>query len=231
MQRIDKYLSNLWLISRKDINKVLKNNLLFVNDLLVKDKDFKVNFWDIITFWEQKIEVLEYIYILLNKPTWYVSSQVDEWWHKSFKYLLENCVYKDLLHVVWRLDFDTTWFLLLTNNWDFTHSIINPKKDIFKKYLVTSALDISKEDINKLISWVLVDWEITKKAKVEVIEKNQIYLSISQGKFHQVKKMLKAIDNEVISLKRVAIWELELWDLKEWDWKYLNQSEIKKLFL
>lgn len=230
MQRIDKYLSNLWLISRKDSNKFFKNNLLLVNNVIIKNKDFKVNFWDIITFWDQKIEVLEHIYILLNKPAWYVSSQVDEWWHKSFKYLLKNCIYKDLLHVVWRLDFDTTWFLLLTNNWDFTHSIINPKKNIFKKYLVNSELELSKEDINKLISWVIIDWEITAPAKVENISKNTIYLSISQWKFHQVKKMFEAINNKVISLKRVAIWNLELWDLKEWEWIYLDQNQIKKLF-
>ncbi|MBW7954604.1 rRNA pseudouridine synthase [Candidatus Gracilibacteria bacterium] len=230
MQRIDKYLSNLGLISRKDSNKFFKNNLLLVNNIIIKNKDFKVNFGDIITFLDQKIEVLEHIYILLNKPTGYVSSQVDEGGHKSFKHLLKNCIYKDLLHVVGRIDFDTTGFLLLTNNGDFTHNIINPKKNIFKKYLVNSEFELSKEDINKLISGVIIDGEITSTAKVEVISKNTIYLSISQGKFHQVKKMFEAINNKVISLKRVAIGNLELGDLKEGEWRYLNQDEIKKLF-
>lgn len=229
--RLDKFLSNLWYASRKEIAKYIKNNSILVNGEYINQKDFIIKYWDNISILDENITYLEDIFIILNKPIWYVSSDRDEWWHLSYKNLLKNCPYNKLVHIVWRLDFDTTWLLLLTNNWKLTHNIIHPKKDIFKKYLVVWELDISKKDVEKLEKWVIIDWEITKPAKVEVISKNSIYLSISEWKFHQVKKMFEAIWNKVLSLNRVSIWWLQVWDLKLWEWKYINKKDLDKVFI
>jgi 16S rRNA pseudouridine516 synthase len=83
--------------------------------------------------------------------------------------------------------------MLLTNNGELTHKIISPKKDIFKKYRVTSAKPVSDYELTKLQNGVKIDDFITKPAKVERITENQFYLSISEGKFHQIKKMLESL--------------------------------------
>lgn len=227
--RIDKFVSNLWYGSRKQISQYIKDELISVNWIIIWDKDFEVNFWDIISVWEEDIEYKEFVYVILNKPIWYISSKKPEANYLSYLELIENCPYSKVIDIVWRLDQDTTWLLLLTNDWSLTHKIISPKKDIFKKYYVKSEKNITNNDIKKLENWVKIDDFITKPAKVEYISDNEIYLNISEWKFHQVKKMLEAIWNKVIVLKRVSIGNLELWNLWLWEWRYLTNEEINEL--
>ena len=227
--RIDKYLSNLWLTSRKDAHKLFKENKIYLNDNICKKSDEKIKFWDKIKIEANEIIYKENIYIILHKPIDYVSSNVDESRYKSYKHLLIDCPYKDIIEVVWRLDADTTWLLLLTNNWKLIHKLIHPKKDVFKTYYIESLHDISKQDLEKLENWVEIDDFITKKAITNKIWEKKLELSISEWKFHQVKKMLLAINNEVIKLHRISIWDIKIGDLTEWNWRYLNDDEISYL--
>jgi 16S rRNA pseudouridine516 synthase len=232
--RLDKFIWNLGYWSRKKVHEYIKNWYISVNQEVTYEKDKKINFWDLVSVWNEEIEYKKDIYVILNKPSWYVSSTKNEWWHKSYLELLSDCPYSDIINIVGRLDFDTTWLLFLTNDWELTHKIINPKKDIFKKYLVWVENELDNKDIEKLESGVKVDlWEkdsyISKPAIVEKVSEKEIFLSISEGKFHQVKNMLEAVWNKVISLKRVSIWNLELSDLKEWEWRYLSDEEVISL--
>lgn len=228
--RIDKFISNLWYWSRRQIIDFIKNEYVQVNWETIYEKDFEINFWDIIWIGEDTIEYKEFIYVILNKPIWYISSKKSEWWHASYLDLLQDCPYGQIIDIVGRLDFDTSWLLLLTNNGDITHKIISPKKEIFKKYFVAWEKTLSQKDRDRLENGVKIDDTISKPAKVEIIDENKIFLSISEGRFHQIKKMFEAIWNTVTELKRVSIWSLELWDLALWEWKYLEDDEVKKLF-
>lgn len=219
--RLDKYLANLWYGSRKDVIKLIKDWIIEVNDNLVLSRDYKLEFWDILKIGEEELEVKEFIYIALNKEANYVSSNKPEKNYPSYRELLDDCPYVNLVSPVWRLDADTEGLLILTNDWDFTHKLIHPKKDIFKKYYVKTEKEVSEKDKEKLENWLKIDDYETKNAIVEIISDNEIYISISEWKFHQVKKMLEAVDNKVIYLKRISIWEYELWDLEIWKWKYL----------
>lgn len=139
--------------------------------------------------------------------------------------LLESSPYSNIVNPVWRLDQDTEGLLLLTNSWELTHSLISPKKDIYKKYYVEIESYLSEKDINKLESWIKLDTDyISKKSKLEKISEKSFYLSISEGKFHQIKKMLEAVWNKVVYLKRVSIWDIELGELKIWEWNYIDLS-------
>ena len=227
--RIDKYLSNLWFCSRKELKKYIKNDIVFVNWELITSWEYKINLWDEIQIWEYKLEYIEDIYIMLNKPKNYISSNIDEAWYKSCKALLEWCPYDEIVEIMWRLDVDTTWLILMTNKWKVIHNVINSKKDIFKKYIVETKELIDEKSIEKLEKWLKIDDYITKPAKVKKINDYKIELSISEWKFHQVKKMLIAVKNEVVNLHRVSIWEINIWDLKEWEWRYLNKNEINYL--
>lgn len=142
---------------------------------------------------------------------------------------MRDCPYSEVIDLVGRLDQDTTGLLFLTNDGELTHKIISPKKDIFKTYLVGIESPLSESDIKKLEWGVKIDDWMTKPAKVEKVSDHEIYLSITEGKFHQVKKMLEAVKNKVLTLKRVSIGNLELGDLEEGTWRYLSDEEIKNL--
>ncbi|MDD5213582.1 MAG: pseudouridine synthase [Candidatus Gracilibacteria bacterium] len=221
MIRIDKYLSNLGYGSRKDVVKLIKDGLVEVNDNLVISPDYKIEWGDDLRIGEEEFEAKEFVYIALHKPADYLSSNKPEAKYQSYRSLLDDCPYVNLLSPVGRLDVDTEGLLLLTNDGDFTHKLISPKKDIYKKYYVKIEKALNKKDIEKLENGLKIDEFITKPAILETISDDEIYLSISEGKFHQIKKMLEAVDNKVVYLKRVSIGEYELGDLKLGEWKYL----------
>jgi len=184
--------------------------------------DIKVVPWDIIEFNQDKIEVKEDVLILLHKPAWYVSSDIAEWDYPSYKELLKDCPYRNLVKVAWRLDVDTEWLLVLSSSWPLIHQIISPKKWKEKVYLVQLRDKITEDGIKQLEQWVDIWDYITLPAKVQKIDDKQIYLTITEWKFHQIKKMAHAIWNQVMYLKRIKVWEYELWDLKLGEWKYVE---------
>ena len=152
--RIDKYLSNLGFWSRKEVLKTIKEKWVYINDTICKKWEEKINFLDNITINWKEIIYKKFVYVILNKPKNYVSSNKSEAHYQSYRELLIDCPYRNLLEIVGRLDVDTTWLLLLTNNWDLIHKMIHPKKDIFKTYYIESTHDISKQDLEKLENWI-----------------------------------------------------------------------------
>lgn len=170
------------------------------------------------------IQCKEYVSILLYKPKWYVCSDIDEWWHKSYNTLLRDCPYWKTLHVAWRLDQDTTWLVLCTSDGDLNHRVISPKHKLIKTYIVRCDLEITEDMIEKLEHGVkLDDWYVTLPAQVNRANNSdrEILLKIVEGKYHQVKRMLEAVWNKVTALHRSAIGDWDLFGLKEWEWRYL----------
>lgn len=221
--RLDKYLAGLGLVSRRDAAKAVKNGGILVDGEDVRKSDVKIERGQIISFLWQEIEVKEFIYVLLHKPQGYVCSELDEGWHHSYKMLLEDCVYAPMLHVAWRLDRDTEGLVFCTNDGNFTHEIISPKKKEEKEYYVELALPISDEDIKKLEQWVeLDDGYMTMPAQAKRVSDNAILLTIHEGKYHQVKRMAEAVGNEVIYLRRERIGSRTLEGLEKWKRRYID---------
>ena len=137
-----------------------------------------------------------------------------------------SCPYVNLLHVAWRLDVDTEWLLLLSNDGQFIHQVISPKRDKEKEYEVHLEKEISDEDCIKLGNWVILDDGYkTKPAKVKKLEDKKILLTITEWKYHQVKRMLESINNKVIYLKRIRIDNRNLDWLKKGDWKLIQPPQ------
>lgn len=137
------------------------------------------------------------------------------------------------LFPVGRLDIDTTGFLILTNDGKFSYNVTNPKKKVNKKYLVTLRDDISSNQIESLENGIYFEKEdfTTENAKVEEISKREIYLTISEGKFHQVKRMLEYVGNEVVELKRVSIGNLSLDEkLELGEYREITNTELEEIF-
>ena len=226
MIRLDKYLANLGLVSRRDSPALCKKWDVFVDGKIVKNADYKLSWWETITLFWQEIKVLENVYVILYKSAWYISSDEDEFWYPSYKKQIINCPYINLLHVAGRLDVDTEGLLLLSNDGQFIHQVISPRREKEKEYEVYLEYPISEENCKLLEEWVtLDDWFLTKPAKVEKINDKRILLTITEWKYHQVKRMLESVDNKVIYVKRLRIWKRNLEGLKPGEWKLINKDD------
>lgn len=216
--RIDKFLSNMGFGSRKEIKQHIKNKKVFLNGILVKNSDVYVDVEnDDVYFFNQKVVFQKYVYIIMNKPSGYISANKDNKYKTVFD-LLDNSYKKNELFVAGRLDKDTEGMLIITNNGIFAHNMLSPKKHVLKKYFVVlQGSEITDDDIKLFSDGVTINNNKKlykcKPAFLEIIENGQIskcFITISEGKFHQVKKMFSAIGQVVTYLKRVKIGQLEL---------------------
>lgn len=229
--RLDKFLSNSGIGTRSNVRKIIKNKKIFVNDKCVTDISYSINEnTDIIKFLNSVIVYKPYVYIMLNKPENVISATYD----KKFKTVIDllNGAYKTYnLFPVGRLDIDTKGLLILTNDGNLAHNLLAPKKHILKIYYVEHKNSLKDTDIKALENGVNIGDYITKNdAKVKVINEKSCYLTISEGKFHQVKRMFKAINNEVTFLKRMQMNKLKLDEnLGEGQFRELTSDELKLL--
>lgn len=211
--RLDKLLSNLGYGSRTDIKKLCKGQQVLVNDEYIKQADLHIDpEKDVIKVFGNEVFYRENITLMINKPQGYICSNHDEA-YPSLLRLLDEKYQRLPFNFAGRLDYDTEGLVIITTDGNLIHRIISPKKEVYKKYFVKVKTVLNNE-IRLTEPMTLLDGKndtyITKGSKVEKIDDYSLYLSICEGKFHQVKRMIEAIDNEVIYLKRTAIGKLEL---------------------
>jgi len=223
--RLDKFLTECGLGSRSDVKKILKNREIKVNGKIEISPKFNVTTTDEISYRDEKIEYKENRYYIMNKPAGYITATEDTR-HKTVMEILPEWVIQKNLFPVGRLDKDTEGMLLFTNDGPMSHELLSPKKHVDKIYYVEAEREISDEEMKKLELGVDIGGYITKPSKCERIDENKINLTISEGRFHQVKKMLHAIDNNVTYLKRIKFANLELGDMKIGEVREINREEI-----
>lgn len=235
--RLDKFLANSGIGTRKEVKDILKNKKISVNDIFVKDGKIQIDEEkDIVKYEDKIIYYKPFVYIMMNKPAGVISATEDNH-HKTVIDLLNNEYRTYDIFPVGRLDIDTEGLLLLTNDGVLSHNLLSPKKHVDKKYYVKIANSLSDDDIKMLENGIKLEENfVTKKAKVEIIcnnsEKNEnwAYITISEGKFHQVKRMFKAVNNEVLYLKRVKMGGLLLDEkLKLGEYRELTEGELNNL--
>lgn len=231
--RIDRFLCHMGIGSRSEIKKFLKTCRVKLNGKFEKSPNTQVDIdKDEILFDDEIVIYKEFTYLMLNKPKDYISATFDPKLPTVLE-LLEFPYSNMELFAVGRLDIDTTGFLILTNDGKFSYNVTNPKKKVNKKYLVTLRDDISSNQIESLENGIYFEKEdfTTENAKVEEISKREIYLTISEGKFHQVKRMLEYVGNEVVELKRVSIGNLSLDEkLELGEYREITNTELKEIF-
>lgn len=225
--RLDKFLSELNICTRSESKKILKSGVISVNNSIVKDGSFHIDENnDIIKFNDAVLSFEKYVYYMLNKPAGVVSATEDNVSKTVIDLFdLDN---KSDLFPVGRLDKDTTGLLIITNDGELSHKLTSPRCHVTKTYLVGIEHPLKEDDIFKLENGVeLIDDGLTKPASVEVIDDNTVLLTISEGKYHQVKRMLAAVGNRVISLKRLSIGKLCLDEnLSEGCYRKLTKEEL-----
>lgn len=230
MVRLDKFLCDCNIGTRSQVKDWIRHGLVCVNGTPVKKPEMKMNEdTDQVTFRGESCVYKKYAYYMLNKPRGVVSATTDNTADTVLS-LLKGVKEKDLFPVG-RLDKDTTGLLLITNDGDLAHRMLAPKKHVDKTYLTGIKSPLSEEDICHLETGVDIgEKQPTLPAKVQVIDDCQILLTIHEGRFHQVKRMLQAVDNEVCTLKRISFGPLKLDPyLAEGDFRELKPQELEVL--
>ena len=230
--RIDRFLCHMGIGSRSEIKKYLKTCRVKLNGKFEKNSNTQVDIEkDEILFDDEIVIYKEFTYLMLNKPKDFISATFDTKLPTVLD-LLEFPYSNMELFPVGRLDIDTTGFLILTNDGKFSYNVTNPKKKVNKKYFVTLRDEIISEQIEKLENGIYFEKEdfTTENAKVEKISEKEINLTIFEGKFHQVKRMFKAVNNEVLYLKRVKMGNLSLDEnLKLGEYRELTGKDLDEL--
>ena len=230
--RLDKFLVKCNIGSRSEVKTYIKKGLIKIGDATASKADTDIDeINDEIYFRGERLKYKEFIYIILNKPSGVVTARTDNL-DKTVMDLINPLPAKDL-SPVGRLDKDTTGLLLITNDGDLSHRLLSPKKHVDKTYLVKPDHPLSEDDIKNLCDGVDIgDDKPTLPAKAVLNDEGLLLLTIHEGRFHQVKRMLEAVGNKVITLKRLSFGGLELpKDLKEGDWRELTEDEIQKIIL
>ncbi|WP_105258026.1 16S rRNA pseudouridine(516) synthase RsuA [Pseudoalteromonas sp. T1lg88] len=225
--RLDKFISNLAEIPRTHAKAAIKKKRVTVNGEVTRQLDQAVTEQDEIMLDGEILTYQGIRYFMLNKPEGYVCANSDELHATVFELLDEPNLSE--LHIAGRLDIDTTGLVLISNDGQWSHQITSPKKQKFKTYLVELAEPLSEQAVSELEQGVQLHGErdLTLPAKVEVLAPYQIRLHIVEGKYHQVKRMLAAVGNKVVTLHREAIAGIELDpDLAPGEYRLLSEEEV-----
>lgn len=230
--RIDKLVSLASGLSRKEVTSLAKKGAVTVNGVVVKDLSLHVNEnADTVTLLGETLTYSEFVYFMLNKPQGYVSATEDGNFPVVTELIPEKYKKRELFPVG-RLDKDTVGLMILTNNGKLAHALLSPKRHCEKKYyfecnapLSDSAIDAFKNGIT------LRDGYECKSAGLELFQnKKSGVITLTEGKYHQIKRMMGALDNRITYLKRISFADIPLdKDLREGEARPLKKEEIALL--
>lgn len=231
--RLDKYLSNMGLGSRTDVKKMITKGLVKVNDLTIKKVGFTVKEGqDIVAVNGKQVAFEKHLYLIMNKPQGVISATEDKM-HQTVIDLIDDYGNRPLFPVG-RLDIDTEGMLFITDDGQWNHDLMSPKKHVEKTYYAHIKGWVKEEMIQAFEAGVtLKDGSLCRPGKLKILkagDSSEIELTITEGKFHQVKRMFEAFDMKVIYLKRIAIGGLTLdSELPLGGYRELTPDEMKKI--
>ena len=229
MERLQKYMANAGVASRRKCEEIILEKRVIVNDEVVSELGFKVNpeldkiYVDgkLITTIEKKV------YIALNKPTGVVSTVSDE---KGRETIIDVVNINDRIYPIGRLDYDTSGLILLTNDGEVYNKIIHPRVQIDKVYIADIVGIPSENEMLIFKTGVDIGNYITAEATIEILQllgkNSRVKITIHEGKNRQIRRMCAAIGHEVKELKRIAVGEINLENLPLGKWRYLSEREL-----
>ena len=224
--RLDKFVCKSTELSKTEATQRIRSGEVSVNGSIVTNEAEQVHENNTITIDGTKLEPREFRYVLMHKPAGTICSNKDELYPSLFNYLdIENV---SELHIAGRLDADTTGMVLITDDGRWSFNITRPNQKCCKVYRVGLSREIAKDVAAKFHQGIKLQGEqqLTAPAILEVISAKEVLLTITEGKFHQVKRMFAAVGNRVVSLHREAIGDVTL-DLDVGQWRYLTSNEIQ----
>lgn len=229
--RLDKYLTTLELGSRSQVKELIKKGKIKVNDKIINKPEYHIDEDnDKISVDDKILKYSRFYYYMLNKPAGVLSAVSD----KNEKTVLDilDVTPKKGLFPVGRLDKDTEGLLIITNDGELAHNLLSPNKHIDKTYYVELDGNLIDSDIELFEKGLDIgEKNRTRPAKLEILEnRREAFVTITEGKYHQVKRMFKAINLKVTYLKRVSMGEIVLDESLDFgEYRLLNDREIEIL--
>ena len=232
MERLDKVISNYTNYTRSDAKKLVKEKRIKVNNEVIFKSDVKIDLAkDKICIDDVFIEIKEKIYLALNKPKGYITATEDKNTKTVLDLISEEYRIRNIFPVG-RLDKDTTGLIILTNDGEFAHNITSPNKNKSKVYIATLDIPITPDMKIGFENGIELSDGKCKPAKLEKISENIAKVTITEGRYHQIKRMFGCFGAKVIELKRVQIGNFVLpEDLREGEFKELTYDEVQEIIL
>ena len=230
--RINKFLAELGIGSRRAIDKMIEEKRIKVNGVLAEsgikvDKTDKISVNGKLLEFEKKKKV----YFMLNKPKRVLSTAKDERGRKTVVDLIDT---KERIFPIGRLDYDTEGLLLLTNDGEIFNKVIHPRTEVYKTYLVEARGNINMTTLNKLKRGIMLDDKMTLPAKAKILladeRHTELHFAIKEGRNRQVRRMFEIVGHPVINLKRIMLGELNLEGLEVGEYRPLTKKEINYLY-
>lgn len=228
--RLDKYIADTTDLSRALVKLALRSKRVMVNGEQIKDASLHISPTDTVQLDGAALSPVGPRYFMLHKPLGYICATTDND-HPTVLDLLDE-PNKKILHIAGRLDIDTTGLVLITDDGPWNHRVTSPRHECQKTYRATLANDLVADAEAKLQAGILLNSEkqLTKPATLERLSSNEVRLTISEGKYHQVKRMFAALDNRVTELHRERIGAITLDDsLAVGEYRPLTEAEIQSI--
>jgi len=229
IKRLDKYLCDQNIGTRSQVKNLIQKGQVTINGEIIKKPEIKVTDTDIVCWQGKQLVGEEFAYYMFHKPAGVISATEDNWQDTVLDFF-KNEPCKNL-YPVGRLDKDTEGLLLITNDGELGHRLLSPRHHIEKTYLAKLEHGINEAEIKQLEEGVDIgEKRITLPAKIEVINAENVYITITEGKFHQVKRMFEAVNNRVVYLKRISMGNMKLDEmLGLGEYRRLTKEEINYL--
>jgi 23S rRNA pseudouridine2605 synthase len=225
--RLNKYLANLGICSRRNVESFLKEHTVTVNGQKVTEPGIRINTKnDTILLNGNKIKKPNFVYYLLNKPKGVVSTTSDEYGRKNVISLIPT---NERIYPIGRLDKDTSGLLLLTNDGNLTNHLIHPRYHVDKIYRLTIRGQANDAQLKALRNGVLLEDGITSPAKVSVLKigtTSEIEMTIHEGKNRQIRRMCETVGIYLLELQRIKFGPISLGKIKEGEHRLLTENEI-----
>ena len=224
--RFEKLVADVLGVTRKEAKAIIKKGQCTVGGNVISDAGANVNEADELVIFGERVFYEKYIYVMMNKPQGVISATEDKRQKTVLDLLPENYTRYDLFPVG-RLDIDTEGLLLITNDGKTAHDLLSPSKKVPKEYFVRLALPLLSGDIKTIEQGVDIGGYVTAPSSITPISEHECTIKITEGKFHQVKRMFEAVGNKVVFLKRTSFASLTLDpDLPPGSFRRLTKNEV-----
>ena len=230
MERIDKIISEQTYYTRKEIKKLISKGMVYVNGEQVKKPEIKYDQTNIsIKINGEEIEVKKHVYLLLNKPKGYVSATEDDSQNTVLDLVPEKYKNRNIFPAG-RLDKDTTGLMLITDDGEFAHNILSPRKHVKKEYEVTLDIPVTEAMVKGFKEGVNLNDGECKSALLEITGEYTAKVTITEGRYHQIKRMFGCYGAKVVELNRICMGNLYLpKELKLGEIKELAEKELQEI--
>jgi len=225
--RIQKYMSQAWICSRRKAEDYIQRWLVKVNGQVAKIGESVCPNTDKVELLNKAIEEQKnLVYYKLNKPRWIETTCAQH----NEKNIVDIMDVKERVFPIWRLDKETTWLILMTNDGRLANFLMHPRYEHSKEYIVETFWSIDDKQLDGMREWLFILWSVTKEAIIKRISSWTFSITITEWRNRQIRRMVEKVWSRVKKLKRIRIENIELWNLDYWEYKHLSKHELDGLF-